>query len=286
MWKLPTPDTDNVDTDLEIALTYANGTPIYPITPSQKDDIRAIYSLYDRLYGRACTELKAVHLGNPLLNAVRDAYGQVQEGGRLSALRDRLKSLTTICPYCGFGEIRDLDHHLPKADFKALAIYPKNLVPCCHPCNNKKRSVAGEVAAEQFFHTYLDNLPLEVFFKADISLIPEGLVVDFRIEQITGIQDDTYERMNYQMRKLDLNKRYKAQANIYLASIKSSIELVYGITGDAQLLRQFLVTSARSQAIVFGLNDWRPALLRGLAECEDFCNGGFRSALGQLNPGA
>ena len=286
MWKLPTPTTDNVDADLDSALTYVDGTAVYPITASEKRRVRAIYLTYDRKFGRNCTVLMAVNLGEPLLNAVKNAYGQVQKGGRLVSLRDRLKKVTSICPYCGFGEIKDLDHHLPKTDFMALAIYPKNLIPCCHPCNNKKRTAAGEVAAEQFFHTYLDSLPTEIFFKADVTLPPEGLVVNFRIEQTAGMSNDTFQRLNYQIGKLELNTRYKAQTNIFLGSHKANFELAYGALGDSQQLKQFLEVSAASHAKEFGLNDWRPVLLRGIAECDDFCKGGFRRALGEPNPGA
>lgn len=286
MWKLPTPATDNVDADLDTALTYVDGTSVYPITVTEKRRVRAIYLKYDRKFGRSSTALKAAHLGNPLLNAIKHAYGQVQEGGRLIDLRSRLKKVTSICPYCGFGEIKDLDHHLPKTDFRALAIYPKNLIPCCHPCNNKKRTAAGEVASGQFLHTYLDKLPVEVFFKADVTLTSEGLLVDFKIEQSDGMSDDTYQRLNFQIGKLELNTRYKAQANIFLASQKLNFELAYGVPGDSQQLKQFIEVSATNLARDFGLNDWRPVLLRGLAKCTDFCSGGFRRALGEPNPGA
>jgi hypothetical protein len=63
---------------------------------------------------------------------VKAAYDQVQEGGRLSDLRARLKNVPGHCPYCGIGEIGDLDHFLPQTTYQLLAIYARNLIPCCH----------------------------------------------------------------------------------------------------------------------------------------------------------
>src|SRR5688572_9418671 len=138
MWKLAAPATDSLESDLKSALKKTRRPSSYQIMPTEIIEVLNAYDLYDNKIGRACNELKAESLGKPLLNAIHSAYEQVQDGKRLKTLRNRLKISTDFCPYCGFGEIKDLDHHLPKTSYKAYAIYPKNLIPCCHPCNHKK----------------------------------------------------------------------------------------------------------------------------------------------------
>ncbi len=288
MWKLQAPDSDpdQLKSDLSDALTLKNGTPVYPISNAEKNNVLTVYGRYDALNGEPHTDLEALHLGNPLLSAIEDAYNEVQMNRRLSDLRDRLLLSATICPYCGFGEVTDLDHHLPKSRYKGLAIYPNNLVPCCGPCNGKKRAVAGAAATSQFHHTYLGTLPDDVFFVAQADLSSDALNVTFEIRQVTGMSDETFQRLTYQVQRLELNDRYQEQINVYIGSLSSSLIEAYGEMNDAVLVRAFLERSAENNAEIFGKNDWRPVLLRALSVCDAFCAGGFKKALGQVVAGA
>src|SRR3546814_13583997 len=81
--------------------------------------------------------------------------------GRAWFRRSVLLASTDACPYCGFGEPRDLDHYLPRSGYGELAIYPNNLVPSCSPCNNAKRTVVpGQGAAHGpgLIHAYFQAL--------------------------------------------------------------------------------------------------------------------------------
>jgi hypothetical protein len=125
------------------ALTYANGEAIYAPAPTQTAALLLLYARYDETGGRPSPDLRDQAFDLQLLAAIHGAYDEVQDGRRLANLRDRLKAATLLCPYCGFGEIRELDHHLPRVIYWALAIYARNLVPCCSACNGKKRTVAA-----------------------------------------------------------------------------------------------------------------------------------------------
>lgn len=245
-----------------------------------------MYDRYDVLKGLPHTDLEAAHLGNPLLSAIEDAYNEVQMKRRLSDLRDRLLLSATVCPYCGFGEVTDLDHHLPQSRYKGLAIYPKNLVPCCGPCNGKKRAVAGALATNQFHHTYLDSLPDDVFFIAQVDLSSGALTVVFEVRQVTGMSNETFQRLSYQVQRLELNDRYRERINVYMSDLSSSLLDAYGDVGDTELVKKFLKRSAENSAETFGKNDWRPVLLRALSASDEFCAGGFKNALGRVVAGA
>ena len=285
MWKLTPPDTNSLREELHEALTLRDGTPVYALSESEKESLICLYEVYDQKLGRASEELEAKELGERLRNAMYDAYSQVQVRGRLKRLRDQIKSLATVCPYCGFGEIKDLDHHLPRSKYKVLAIYPKNLVPSCGPCNNKKRAVADDEPNGQFFHTYLDTVPEVIFFIANAKLENGALEVTFSVDA-EALPEDVYQRMAFQIDRMELNIRYKAAISTYLSSQLTAFEMVYGVEGGSEKLKRFLLSSANSEGKIYGNNDWRPALMRGLAICSEFCNGGFRKALGAVIPGA
>jgi hypothetical protein len=203
----------------------------------------------------------------------------VQEAGRLSGLRARLKAKARKCPYCGFGEVSELDHHLPRSVYRALAIYASNLIPCCHVCNNRKRALAAESPEEQFAHVYLENLPDERFMTAQVAVSPNGLQVEFSIQMCPGMTTELLGRLRYQFDRFGLNSRYQAEVNVLLGSLRVAIE----DTGNAGpgALRSFLERSRNSLQAEFGINDWRSALVHALAESDAFCNGGFRYCFGQ-----
>ena len=279
MWTLPKPSADEAIDDLTTAFTKNDGSEIYPLTQSEKDAVKSIYKIYDDSLGRPKAELDGSILSNELKAALYSAYNEVQEGRRLQRLRDRLKLLAVRCPLCGIGPVTDLDHHLPRSRFKGLSIYARNLVPTCHSCNNKKRTVAGETPDQQFIHAYFDALPQERFLIADVSVSDAGITVNFRAEQTANMPQEAYDRISFQIERLNLVERYRPEVNVFLESQKDSFDLVFGAEENADRLRNFLILSARSHERSFGLNDWRTSLFYGLAACDAFCTGGFRKAL-------
>ena len=140
MWKLEYLEAVDQDHVLNAALTYVNGAKVYDLSVVERAAIQAVYELYDAMLGQPHANLRPNSL-DQARPVIAEAYGQVQIGGRLAALRERLLASTDSCPYCGFGEPRDLDHYLPRGSFGELAIYSKNLIPSCSPCNNAKRTV-------------------------------------------------------------------------------------------------------------------------------------------------
>jgi hypothetical protein len=274
MWTLSAPDISSTADELRLALTRADGTSIYAPTVAQLAALLEIYSQYDAKSGHPSSLLFGANLGSDFLSVVNDAYGQVQQGGRLAALRERLKAEIPQCPYCGFGEIRELDHHLPRVSFRALAIYPRNLIPCCSMCNNKKRAVVGDAPSGQFAHVYFEEIPPARFLIASIEVSSEGIVPSFSIQRCAGMTDAVFDRLSFQFSRLELNRRYQAQVTTLLQSHRMSIEDAASAGGNS--LFQWLERAKTSMRAEFGLNDWRAALFDGLANSPAFYHGGFR----------
>lgn len=270
MWVLPPPDVLDVDAQLTTALTYANGVPVYPLSPVERAAIHAVYQAYNDLLGQPDPSLTPVELA-ACRGHIRECYGQVQIGGRLTALRASLLASTDVCPYCGFGEPTELDHYLPKTLYGELAIYPRNLVPCCGPCNNAKRTIVpGVPPGPGLIHAYFQELPDTVFLRADVDFVGGALDVTFRIDT-AALTPALAAMLQFQLVRLKLNDRYPRQINKFLFEQRTGMVLFKELGLPAAQLASYLRRSASSLAASFGRNDWRPALLETLAANEAFC---------------
>ncbi|MBB3916182.1 HNH endonuclease [Rhizobium fabae] len=271
MWILPAQELGDVDQALDRALTYVNGMAIYTLSPEERAAIHAVYQLYDALAGQPHADLIPAVL-NAARQPLHSAYDQVQIGGRLASLREHILASTNQCPYCGFGEPRDLDHYLPRSVFGELAIYPRNLIPSCSPCNNAKRTVVpglGAANGPSLIHAYFQELPNVEFLWADVSFEEGTLQVRYRID--ADILDEALAtKLQFQLDRLKLNDRYKGQINKFLSEQRAAMLMFLEI--GPILFADYLERCAISLATSFGLNDWRPALLRALAATPDFCN--------------
>lgn len=285
MWTLEMPPIDNVGAQLERALSRDRGTPPYSLTAAECAAIVARYKMYDVTGGRASPSLKNPTGTLALSDAIHDAYDQVQSGKRLEALREDLKSGARLCPYCSAPTITDLDHYLPRSLYKDFAIYPRNLVPSCHPCNNIKRTFDPEVDAERLIHPYFDKLPKVAFLMAHVEISSNGgLMVEFTVDMSSDPDQELLKRAHFQIEKFKLNERSRTTINVFLASFEASFELAFN-PGGAYGVSKFLEMTAASHTRNFGLNDWRVALLSALATNKAFCAGGFQEVLGKVDLG-
>ncbi|UBO72804.1 HNH endonuclease [Aeromonas rivuli] len=277
MWTLTPPENINHLDIIVTALTYHNGDPKHALTIDEKNAIANICQQYDRLEGKEDDNLKGLAtLSEDSRNAMHDAYGEVQKRGRLSDYRSKLLLLANRCPCCGISAADELDHYLPRSIFKPLSLYFNNLIPLCHTCNNTKRT-HHSTADERFLHAYFESVPSdERFFVADTSIEYGALIVTFSAIKTPGLSVPTLTMINFQMGKVNLNERLKAEVNIFLASYSNSIEGIYEVRENADDVKEFMLKESTTHAKRFGLNDWRTALVYSLANNIKFCRGGFR----------
>lgn len=284
MWALEQPEPVDQNEILDTALTYANGTPVYALSAVERAAIHAVYDLYDAMLGQPHVDLRPNSLGHARPH-LAEAYSQIQIGARLEKLRQHLLASTDSCPYCGFGEPRDLDHYLPRVEFGELAIYFKNLIPSCSPCNNAKRTVfpgGAELANPGFIHPYFQELPDEDFLEADIVFHDGALLVSFRIDA-TNLEAQLAARLQFQLDRLKLNARYVKQINKFISEQRTALQMFHEL--DAGLLSTFLQRSSQALARKNGRNDWRVSLLRALSQNGDFCSDPGRYVGDELNDG-
>lgn len=284
MWKLSLPDNTSAMAELVTALSPVGGVAV-PLSDEARAVFVALYAAYDRLLGNPSAELQPEGISGELAQAVHDGYDSTQKNGRLKQLRERLQANVTKCPFCGFGAVTSLDHHLPRSTYKALAVYCRNLVPACEPCNKKKgKGVGGEADHERFLNAYFNELPQERFLRAECSLEDNAVICRFEVVETDGLARDIYERLTYQFERLELNVRLQPELTELLLTLKPSLQMMADLGFDAEGIAAFLRRSATSHQDSHGLNHWKTALFHGLAECPDFCANGHR--IGQPQVGA
>ncbi len=280
MWKINLPNDDNSLDDLKSALTYKNSLVKYELTESEQSEIIYIYSKYDITQGVVDESFKGVNIRVESKQALYKAYDEVQEGRRLENLRSLLLSAANRCPFCGISEADELDHHLPRSKFELLAIYARNLVPICHKCNNKKRTITGENPEESFIHIYYEKTPENIqFFHANTSIIEDGIIVKFEIKKFSDISELLYKQLSFQIKRINLDKRLEKEINIFLSAFVVSLEEIYGENKNFEKVKQFLQSNIKYFNDSFGLNDWRTVLLISLLKCDQFCDGGFKNII-------
>ncbi|MBS4011497.1 MAG: HNH endonuclease, partial [Roseovarius sp.] len=261
------PEVGNIDEQLDTALTLKNGNKVYDLNPEERAAIHGLYAAYDQRLGEPDPALQPIALAD-CADALHDAYNQVQKGQRLESLRNRLLSAVMECPLCGSGDATTLDHHLPKNEYQALAINPRNLVPSCQTCNRAKGTLAA-LAGQGMIHAYFQDIPAVTFLKANVTYVAGSLEVVFSIDP-TVLALALYERLTFQLNRMSLTERHPGAINIFLFSLKVAFRQFRGRPEERELLRQFLLDCAETLDQDLGLNHWRAALCRGLAACEAF----------------
>lgn len=107
--------------------------------------------------------LKKSCLSHDIEEKILEKYKEYNNNKTLLNCRQMLYKLANgRCPICDTNFVYsqvNLDHILPKSNYKSLAITPINLVPTCNCCNMKKRAKETTKIFSPYFHEYnLTNL--------------------------------------------------------------------------------------------------------------------------------
>ncbi len=285
MWTLPSPDIAEAINQLGIAFTRADGNTDYDLNAGERLAVGAAYVRYDQELGHPHPDLEQpAGLTEALRVAVHSAYSQVQKKRRLAALRSSLMLAAGRCPYCAISAVSDLDHFLPKGAYKTFAIYPRNLVPSCGPCNGKKHAHAGDNLEERFIHAYLEAVPAGQFFTATAAMENGAVKITFDVDDAVVGDPVMSARLRHHIERLELNDRYEGEINIILSPFAGHLADLGASPESAEVVSAYLQKSAQSERRKLGDNHWIPLTFDSVSNCADFCEGGFRTALGLVPP--
>lgn len=172
---------------------------------------------------------------------------QFRQGTRTRKMRDALINSAPhkVCPYCGIGQVSELDHYLPKSSFHATTVYPGNLVPCCKDCNSAKNAYIPNPNKPAVLHPYFDKAFNQVWLRASLCKDSLGTPVARFQVHLAAPNSKLQSRLQAHLRVFGLYDRFSNKASQLLEDFErlcTEIELQMDLV-DAQ---QYLKSAARS----------------------------------------
>ena len=175
-----------------------------------------------------------------------------------------------VCPICGRGAPKTLDHFLPKSEYPLLCVTPCNLVPICRDCNTEKGDITSVNYFEVPFHPYFDVMDNQ-WVECSLTFSDAN---SFSIEYFNGFDKDTDEKM---WRKYNIHLETYGIIDTFGSCAVEEVNNMKKIYSDLLLecgeasVRAELIKVAKSAEEV-DINSWKAALYRGLAkQCNEFC---------------
>lgn len=174
-----------------------------------------------------------------LLDLYKNRLRQTGGSGRSTYEKIRLSNQDGRCAYCGDKEASTLDHYLPQRGayaYPEFAVSLNNLIPCCHDCNQLKKSQAKASDAHQIFHPYYDDPPTAPWLKCTVEAFePERDLIAVHFALTETLDRDIYTLLEKHCRTFKLLSRYEESAirecNEGLKGIKKRLEELKATSG-------------------------------------------------------
>lgn len=254
MWALKKPTLATAKADLTTVIQHAQ-----KLRDADKPALEQLYDEYDAK--GYCTDAELSVISKEKSDSLLKQYPKTYGKGDLHFIADQLKSGITICPYCGFNGIQQLDHFMNKAAYKALAVCRLNLVPSCGDCN----LIKDAVPFDQFIHPYYHGIPANtIFLKCDVTINKGALNLHYHSDR--GVLTKAVaDRIDSHINKLELDRRLLIACNDFLTSL-----LTHSFARTEKGLRRIVIRELKVTEKSYKKNDWRCALLRGLLTSPSF----------------
>jgi transcription elongation factor Elf1 len=184
---------------------------------------------------------------------------------------NQIKSIPKFgkCPFCNQRDVSTLDHFLPKTKYPVFSVTPINLVPACSNCNKNKTANIPTKAEEVFIHPYFDDITDIIWLKAEI-IENNDIKVEYYIDNSSGIDNQTKERLEYQIKILEIKSLYSSHAMQEIYGIKYMLKKLFS-SGGAFLVQSHLKDCAES-VTNDNKNSWKSALYKALYDSKWFHN--------------
>lgn len=170
-----------------------------------------------------------------------------------------------LCPICGVRFVSTLDHYLPKAQFPALAVTPKNLVPTCYDCNlGNKKTFVPRTAEEEPLHPYFDDVEKVRWLAVRLYIKDNCLIPAYFASKPDEWSDLLFSRVKNHMHIYGLPRLYEVHAEEEIVSCKRRWNHIYRNCGRA-ILKQSFVDDCNGREEIL-LNSWQSALYRAIID--------------------
>lgn len=274
MWTLPKPLIDDAIADVARVIDASEKK----LDQTDAVLLKSLYRLYDSNNG-SITQADDQKIHKNKRDVLYHLYDKTQQGGYLKHIRKELFEGINFCPMCGISVPSQLDHQMPREDFRSLSVCRMNLVPTCSICNNKKRN--GDPS--RFVHPYYAQAIIGIpFFEIVIHSSPKThrMSWKFNINKSIIPDRDLASRIESQIGVIKLFRRLYKETNIMLSDILNA-----GIDSQEQLdsvIGYEYNKYANNQR--YGMNDWRCVFLRALKDSPNFTIEEARVYAGRIKP--
>lgn len=260
MWTLKKPNLADAKKDIDIVIAHSRGLDI-----ADKQKLEQLYDDYDNGQGEAtAAQLFPLESKKNIIKGQYDkTSGKKSDGYNkpLVYIRTELNRGVAKCPYCSINAPQQLDHYMDKDSYGQLATCRLNLVPLCATCNNLK----GKTSYLEFTHPYYQQFPAADFFMASCQIVSNHVVAKFCVNPAVVIDTILRKKLNAQMNHIHLRSRLRKAINDFL-----SYSFIGYVGSTDASLKAYLPILLKQTIALYGRNDWRAAIVRGLIACPNF----------------
>lgn len=174
------------------------------------------------------------------------------------------------CPFCGdIGQVRTLDHFIPKAHFPLYSVVPANLVPCCRDCNSDKLNAFSQTLDRQTLHPYFDD---DKYFtqKWVCARVILGTppVIEYYVSPPANWEIHEKNRVVAHFTEYGLAERFSIEAG---ADMPETIAIRKTTLKELSQEEYSKYLREKSNTLQFPINNWRRVMFSCLADDEWFC---------------
>lgn len=133
-----------------------------------------------------------------------------------------------MCPICGIGIIRNLDHYISKSLCPVYSVTPVNLVPICIECNFNKLDQSINASGIATFHPYYDREIVNYYWLCATVFEDNGVPVFlYHVnEQLIQDNDLLYKRLVHTIKVFKLAESYAIQSASAFNDIKYDLQKI------------------------------------------------------------
>lgn len=255
MWRLGKPALDSALQDID-KIIRASGNRL---DDTIKPKMQYVIKLYDQNKGSiassvlnrfTCVEGDLIH----------NMYGsKTYEGQELYYIREELFNSVDLCPLCGINPPSQLDHQMPKFQYKPLSLCRLNLVPTCGVCNNKKRAKPYD----EFLHPYYVDFPNGIVFlivNIHVNVLTHKFSWYYSLDCSQFPKDSSLKtQIEKQVEHIKLLRRLMKESHRFVADTLTCTNFKSKVA-----LKAYLSTRYNYCLTMYGRNDWRTVILYGL----------------------
>lgn len=162
-----------------------------------------------------------------------------------------------VCQQCGIVSFNTMDHILPRTRYSEYAVHPKNLIPCCSDCNDRKND-------REILNLYIDILPKVEYLFMDVKANGDTIDLIFRLDNSKGLLSKSlFNKINNHYENLNLIDRFRTYASSKVVSFLIGINKTYIKYGKQEVIEN-INENIEELRRAYGFNFWEVAFQKGL----------------------